>query len=476
MPRKHKGNFAVIGGGIAGTCIAELMAKKGFNVTLFEKSKTLGGCAGSFRRDGYTFNTAATTVAGLLEGYPVREILEEFKLTNLIEVEDPTIVVHTEKGRVNRYKSLKRTIEEINKVFPHRRNKEFWRDVKVVTEDILKHGFYHNFSTLKEGLISFYKIRRLIYKYYRLFFKPAPEGLKEYFGSIEKEYLRFMDSHVKIVAQSSIENVNMVTLFLSLGYPFTGVGYAKNGMTKLFREISKNFSCYLNSEITSIHRNSEIFKLKGAFGEEHFDNLIIAMPIFENLNILQDSKIRAYFEKYLSIQTDNSAIVAYGVLENFYPENPFHLTILRKRLPYTTSPYLFFSFFPSEKNKGDCVFTVSTHTSINYWHGLKREEYENRKQNTHLGIIKTLLEFFPLKRENIKMFFMSTPETFYRYLGRRSVGGIPVTLKNTFWRIPSNFTPFPNLYLVGDSFFCYQGWIGISMGIKNLIGKIGEQV
>ncbi|WP_297210448.1 MULTISPECIES: phytoene desaturase family protein [Thermodesulfovibrio] len=476
MPRKNKGNFAVIGGGIAGTCIAELIAKKGFNITLFEKSKTLGGCAGSFTRDGYTFNTAATTIAGLLEGYSVREILEEFKLTNLIEIEDPSIVVHTEKGRVNRYQSIERTVEEINKVFPHRRNKEFWRDVKAVTEEILKYGFYHNFSTLRDGLLSFYRMRRLIYKYYRLFLKPAIEGLKDYFSSIDREYLRFMDSHVKIVAQSSIENVNMVTLFLSLGYPFTGVGYAKNGMGEIVKEIAKNFSYHLNSEIISVSKNADGFKLKGAFGEERFDNLIIAMPILESLNILQDSKIKAYFEKYLSFQTDNSAIVAYGVLENFYPENTFHLTILRKCLPYTTSPYLFFSFFPAEKNKGECVFTVSTHTSINYWHGLKREDYENRKQNTHLGIIENLLEFFPVKRENIKMSFLSTPETFYRYLGRRSVGGIPITLKNTFWRIPSNFTPFHNLYLVGDSFFCYQGWIGITMGIKNLIGKIGEQV
>lgn len=47
----------VIGGGIAGLATATLLAKEGFSTTLVEKEDELGGRAGIFREDGFTFDT-----------------------------------------------------------------------------------------------------------------------------------------------------------------------------------------------------------------------------------------------------------------------------------------------------------------------------------------------------------------------------------------------------------------------------------
>ena len=46
----------IIGGGIGGLGTAALLAKKGFNVQLFEKNETLGGVAGTFSAKGFTFD------------------------------------------------------------------------------------------------------------------------------------------------------------------------------------------------------------------------------------------------------------------------------------------------------------------------------------------------------------------------------------------------------------------------------------
>ncbi len=91
-------------------------------------------------------------------------------------------------------------------------------------------------------------------------------------------------------------------------------------------------------------------------------------------------------------------------------------------------------------------------------------------------ILNIMKDTFGLKTEQVVQSFMATPETFFRYLGRRSVGGIPVTRKAPFWKIPSNFSPFENLYFAGDSFFCYQGWIGVSMGVRNILENLDEKV
>ncbi|GAA3019902.1 phytoene desaturase family protein [Microbacterium dextranolyticum] len=51
------GSASVIGGGIAGLATAALLARDGWQVTLFEARDELGGRAGSWERDGFRFDT-----------------------------------------------------------------------------------------------------------------------------------------------------------------------------------------------------------------------------------------------------------------------------------------------------------------------------------------------------------------------------------------------------------------------------------
>src|SRR6476620_6303194 len=50
------GRVAIIGGGIGGLATAALLAKKGFQVKLFEKNENLGGVANTFSAEGFTFD------------------------------------------------------------------------------------------------------------------------------------------------------------------------------------------------------------------------------------------------------------------------------------------------------------------------------------------------------------------------------------------------------------------------------------
>lgn len=53
----HAGTAAIAGGGIAGLATAALLARDGWEVTLFEAQSELGGRAGSWERDGFRFDT-----------------------------------------------------------------------------------------------------------------------------------------------------------------------------------------------------------------------------------------------------------------------------------------------------------------------------------------------------------------------------------------------------------------------------------
>ena len=53
--RKEK--ILIIGAGIGGLATANLLAKDGHDVIVIEKNAQLGGRAGQFKKDGFTFDT-----------------------------------------------------------------------------------------------------------------------------------------------------------------------------------------------------------------------------------------------------------------------------------------------------------------------------------------------------------------------------------------------------------------------------------
>jgi phytoene desaturase len=57
------GAVAIIGGGLAGLTAANLLARNGFEVVIFEASNKLGGCCATTTLDGYTFNDGAVYLA-----------------------------------------------------------------------------------------------------------------------------------------------------------------------------------------------------------------------------------------------------------------------------------------------------------------------------------------------------------------------------------------------------------------------------
>ncbi len=473
MLKKSREKVAVIGGGIAGVLTAELLSRKGYEVHLFERSDKLGGCAGSFKREKFIFNIGATTIPGLKDGFPVKRFLKFIGEDNLAEIVEPSIVIHTKKGKVKRFSSFAHTLEEINKVFYYPGNYEFWKLVYSTTEEVLLSDFYVNFVNFKEAVKSVYSLRKLLFKYHKFFSKPALLGIRKFFPTLDPDYYNFLDAQVKITAQCPLAQTNFLTALICLGYPFTGVGYTNIGMGQLIENLAKSFKYYLKAEVRSLEKAKKGFIIKGSFGDGSFQKVILALPIMENLDILKDRELRDFFSSYTNLLSKESAFVVYGVIERVEIPYKFHLVILPERIPFFDSQYIFFSFNSHKENlKNYTIFTASTHTQISKWQGLSEIEYTERKELMMNKIIGTLCYVFSVPRERIILSFTATPLTFYRYLGRLSTGGIPITLSNPLWKIPSNFTPFKDLFLVGDSAFCYQGWLGISLGVKNLIENL----
>ncbi|XPV83482.1 MAG: NAD(P)-binding protein [Halarcobacter sp.] len=64
-------DLAIVGTGIGGSLISALNKHK--DLIIFEKDRNLGGCASTFKKSGYYFNTGATTFVGYEDNHPVKK-------------------------------------------------------------------------------------------------------------------------------------------------------------------------------------------------------------------------------------------------------------------------------------------------------------------------------------------------------------------------------------------------------------------
>src|ERR687894_496288 len=75
-----KGRVTVIGGGIGGLTAAALLARRGYKVLVLDQAIVPGGCASTFKRQGFTFDVGATQVAGLEPGGIHYRIFKELEV------------------------------------------------------------------------------------------------------------------------------------------------------------------------------------------------------------------------------------------------------------------------------------------------------------------------------------------------------------------------------------------------------------
>lgn len=447
-------DYIIIGGGIGGCSIATKLSKKN-NILLLEKEPYLGGCSGSFKRENIFYNIGATTFATFEKDLPVYEFFKEFNLNLNIKLSDPAIVVLINGKTIKRYKELNRFIDEINTTFYHPQNRDFWTKVKNTSDLFYKNSdLYYDKTKLFK---TFYHLSKSIGPFLHYFLMPAQFGLNIFLPNICQDYKAFIENQLLIVAQAKIEDVNFLTLILSLGYTLYNNYYAIGGMASIFDEISKYISnIQLNQEVINLQKIDNLYKIRTKNQIYFSKNIILNKPIFnQKPNLYTD---QSAFVVYMSVKCDEE-------LEHHYQ------IIQEKIFKYSISNSIFVSISDKDDNiiapQGIRSITISVHTKTSFWENLSKEEYKIQKQTLEDEITKVILEHFRIFYGNIINIFSATPRTFGRYLKRKTLGGIPLSFKNILMNIPSQKISNSCFY-VGDTTFPAQGWPGVIMGTSNL--------
>ncbi len=481
-------DVAVLGSGLGGLSSALSVAHAGDSVLILEKGISPGGCASSFHKSGYVFESGATTLVGLEPNYPMDYLCKKFGVNFPVLQLPIPMVVRLDGQDLVRYEDPSEWISEVKRVFGKpKRQTLFWRFLFFLSKnvwdlssryrkfpfsemkDIGKTLFVFSFKDLIPLVLSFIPIRYFLFIF----------GL---FG--DKRFTKFLDEQLLITCQSMTADTPTPMAAAGLTYPNLKNYYVLGGMISLSNTIieriqtisSKNQILYKQEvlEIQKVEREGQekIWEIRTRHRENNVfyaKEIISNLPIWNLANILKSNKARSVanrFEK--KIWGAFTMGVAIRWKDATYPSVLHYQIHLEEPLPYGGGSSVFVSLsHPQDKirsSHGSLVLSISTHIEDpDVW--IRDENYQKKKGEIEERILQALsknLNWF--ERSLILFKHGATPITWKTWTGRKSgrVGGIPsFYYLNPFRYIPNRLD---GIYLTGDTVYPGQGIPAVVLG------------
>ncbi|HKK44662.1 MAG TPA: NAD(P)/FAD-dependent oxidoreductase [Balneolaceae bacterium] len=480
----------VAGSGMGGMSAAALLANQNYKVLVLEAAHALGGCSSSYYRQGYWFETGATTLIGFDEHQPLR-YLEQQTGIGIPRIELlPSMQVHLNGNTITRYKDRELWIEEASRNFGFQnQQRKFWELAYDISDVVWRISIKNNFfppTSVRDifELITSNNPTDVWVLPYAL--KSVEDVMREYHLDSPK-FRRFVDEQLMITAQSSAKETPF--LFGAAGLTYTNYSnyYVPGGLINMVHEIRdfilrKGGMIKTKSPVEKISRWKDGFKITTANRTYNAPVVVSNIPVW-NMPMLTSNEIRSYFEKEAQNYTRAWGAFTMGVVtEDRYSEDlPLHHQIhLDEKSPDgIVSQSIFVSLSHPDDGKraqpGHRVLNISTHTRPESWFLANGKNYERQKQELATAIIEHLDRKLPgFSKDHIIKKFSATPLTWQNWVYRNKgkVGGIPQSMGRSLIDWMPAETPFEGLYLCGDTVFPGQGIPGVTLSGINCYHRI----
>ncbi len=497
----------VIGAGIGGLTAGALLAKRGYEVTIFDRAIVPGGCASTFKRQGFTFDVGATQVAGLEPGGIHHRIFTELAIDLPPATPcDPACAVFLpgETTPINVWRDPLKWQTERQQQFPG--SEPFWQFLQQLfnaswefqsRDPILPP---RNLWDLGQ-LVSALRLNTLITVPFTL--ATVGDALQWFGLNRDRRLQTFLDLQLKLYSQVTAAETALLYAATALGVSQTPQGLyhlqgsmqvlsdrlvaslERDGGKLLMRHTVESIECNATGATGVQIRNQKT----GDTWIETADEIIANVTAQDLVRLLGNAapesspipllSLAGYRSRVKNLPSPSAAFVVYlGVKATAIPAGcPPHLQFL---YDYDGIVGENNSLFVSVSHPGDgrapidcATIIASSFVDGSKWYGEDVDYAAIKAEYTATAIAK-LGQYFDLTPEQILALEAGTPRTFERYTGRERgiVGGIGQRV-STFG--PFGFatrTPVKRLWLVGDSTHPGEGTAGVSYSALTVVRQI----
>ncbi|CDN15387.1 Neurosporene desaturase [Richelia intracellularis] len=500
MPTQHasakKYRVIVIGAGIGGLTAGALLAHKNYDVLILDQAIVPGGCASTFKRQGFTFDVGATQVAGLEPGGIHHRIFTELGIDLPPATPcDPACAVYLpgETEPINLWRNQQKWKQERQRQFPG--SEPFWQLLANLfkaswefqgRDPVLPPRSLWDLLQLAKAI----RPSTLITVPYTLF--TVGDALRLCGLGNDQRLRTFLDLQLKLYSQVNAEETALLYAATALSVSQSPQGLyhmqgsmqvlsdrlvatlERDGGKLLMRHIVKSIQVNKGKATGVVIRNQKT----GEVWTEAADHVVANVTSQDLVRLLGDKAPSGYKKRVERLHPPSGAFVVY-------------LGVDTKAIPPNCPPHLQFmydadgpigennSLFVSVSHPGDgraptdkATIIASSFVDTEYWD--KAANYTLIKKRCTEETISRLSQYFDLTPETIIYQEAATPLTFARFTGRDKgiVGGIGQRL-STFGPFGfANRTPIKDLWLVGDSTHPGEGTAGVSYSAMTVVRQI----
>lgn len=494
-----KQRVIVIGAGIGGLTAAALLAHRGYQVLVLEQAAIAGGCASTFKRQGFTFDVGATQVAGLEPGGIHQRIFSELEIELPATVPcDPACAVYLpeETEPISVWRDPEKWQAERQRQFPG--SEPFWQLLADLFD--ASWAFQSRDPVLPpRNLWDLWQLSRAVRPATLLtlphVFSTVGDALRRYRLAENRRLKTFLDLQLKLYSQVDADATALLYAATALR-----VAQAPHGLFHLqgsMQVLSDRLSTALKRDGGRLLLRHSVEKIlieagrptgvairnqkTGETWTEMADQVVANVTVQNLVKLLSDAAPSGYQQRVEKLPDASGAFVVYlGVDQKAIPPGcPPHLQFLYDYdRPIAENNSLFVSVsHPGDGRApvGQATIIASSFTDPRIW--WQCQDYQALKQHYTEEAIARLRQFFHLTPETLVYQEAATPRTFQRFTARDQgiVGGIGQRIP-TFGPFGfANRTPIQNLWLVGDSTHPGEGTAGVSYSALTTVRQIQAQ-
>lgn len=478
-------HVAIVGAGVAGLATAARLQAQGLSTIVFEAHGQPGGCAGFFRRRGFSFDVGATTLVDFEPNGVGGELLESIGM--------PPVAGHHLSGYLawlpDRCVTLYRdatawSAERLHALGNTPAHRRFWNLMDRLAEVFWRASRrgaklpLTSFDDLLRAVRAVGAANLSLTKYLRW---TMGDALAAHGLAHDWPLVGLLAMLIEDTVHSSVWHAPLINSALGISIRGAGLTRPKGGMRGFWDSFMDHYR-EMGGQLKVGCRVERIVGTEGRYvlhtrrGSFYAQQVVSALPAPLTARLAPapvERRLRPYLER--DREAGGGAIVVFlGVRDDEVEGQDFthHQLLQDYAQPLGDGNNMFISVSDPKDTAsappGHRAVMISTHCNLESWDGLSAENYQAQKLAAGRQLIAAARRVYPHLGESAVVCEIATPSTFERFTGRPrgAVGGVRQTLANSNQRAIPHDLGVPGFWLAGDTTWPGLGTVACVLGSR----------
>lgn len=479
-------DVAVIGGGMAGMATALRLQAAGLSTAVLEAHGHVGGCAGYYRKQGFSFDVGATTLVDFAPGGVGAEFLDSVG-AGPVEVQelpgyraylpDRELVLHRDQATWHEER-----LRVLGATDQHRR---FWQLIDDLADTFWRasrRGVRMPARSVSDVLGDLRAIGPAGLPLIRYLGRTLGETLSRYSLRGDLPLVGLLSMLVEDTVHARVDDAPLINSALGITIRGAGLSRAAGGMHGFWRALVAHYrqvggQLKVGCEVSRVTGRPGAYLIMTRHGQVGARRVVCAIPAATTARICCTLPVARRLGPFLDRDEraqGGACVVFLGVPEDEIAgqELTHHQFLQAYDRPLGDGNNMFMSV----SSPGDTVSAppghravmISTHTDLSGWAELDEADYELRKKRTGELLISQARRAYPTLGNRALITQIGTPRSYERFAFRAggAVGGPRQNLRNTNrYAVPHDLGG-PGMWLVGDSTWPGLGTVACVLGSR----------